>query len=316
MGLFSKKKEKLEKSTNFLDAENGVKNRLPGSLPDTMMQRINVSQMQKDNSTRKELQKEPQYTKDLKSPLQAKDEYKRIPHDYLAELSKDKGPERHEIEQVVMLKSGQQPQQIRKEEKEEEILSRRSLPSFFVELERRLLGHKKGTRNLLNQDLMVRMKEYHDSIHKGDAFFLHEGEIEEEIARSIDVLKDLESDWLLTKRQVASAEKVLSDREQEMEKRLMEFKNLVAASEKFKAYHMVAPVDQAFLLVDGGKLLSIQHLVAELPRMKDETFIFHVDGQRNDFANWIRDVFKLEELALKVSSAKSKEELMEILRTH
>lgn len=307
MSLFSKKKEE----------EKGERkeNKIPKTLPDTVMQRLSVA-----DDSQKSISPKKLYTEDLKASLQAKDENKRLPED-MHKMSTDKGPERHEVEQVLVIKEDQNKkimsQQIVPQQsilQETDLREKHRWPSFFVELERMILSRKHQNKHLAAQDLIARMKEYHDSKNTGDVFFMHEFEIEEQIANSLSVLKDLESDWLHTKKQVSSAEKMLFEKERELEHRLADFKSLLLSAERFKAYNMVAQDGQVFFLSDGAKLYSVQQLIDEIPKMRDEIFFFHVTNERNDFASWIRDVFKLEELASKVLEAKTKEELLQILR--
>ena len=60
-----------------------------------------------------------------------------------------------------------------------------------------------------------------------------------------------------------------------------------------------------FLVRDGTVLKSLLELVDALEFMDDETFRYHVNDVRNDFYNWIKDVFKLGELAEEILKAKN-----------
>ncbi|MFA6073372.1 MAG: hypothetical protein WC758_04630 [Candidatus Woesearchaeota archaeon] len=302
MGLFSKKKEQVD--------GKGENKFPPKTLPDTLMQRISTSQ---NNS--QEVRPQKIYVDDVKAVLQAKDEHKRIPQEFISKQTNDRGPERHEMEKVLMIKQDQ-PQTFESLNSQQVKVHKYNLPSFFIELERRMLGHTHLIKQVSAQDLLSKMKDYHIAINNGDSFFMHELEIEEQIAKSISLLKDVESDWLLTKRQVATAEKILLEKENELERRLVEFKGLLLAAEKFKAYSLRVNEDQAFILSDGTKLYSLQNLMNELPRMNDEIFSFHVNLEKNDFASWIRNVFKLEELATKLILVKTKEELLLLLKNN
>lgn len=57
-----------------------------------------------------------------------------------------------------------------------------------------------------------------------------------------------------------------------------------------KALHE-APQEHHFVLCDGRHIKSLYELVDELETMGDSLFHQHVNAQKNDFANWIRDVF-------------------------
>jgi len=68
-----------------------------------------------------------------------------------------------------------------------------------------------------------------------------------------------------------------------------------------------------FLVRDGIVLKSLLELVDALEFMDDETFRYHVNDVRNDFYNWIKDVFGEEELAVRVLSANNKNEIQVVL---
>jgi hypothetical protein len=58
-----------------------------------------------------------------------------------------------------------------------------------------------------------------------------------------------------------------------------------------------APKTKIFVLVDGRELCDVKDLLSALQDMQDDTFWHHVNDARNDFANWIEDVFSEKELA-------------------
>ncbi|MDK2849704.1 MAG: hypothetical protein PWP03_289 [Candidatus Woesearchaeota archaeon] len=68
-----------------------------------------------------------------------------------------------------------------------------------------------------------------------------------------------------------------------------------------------------FLVKDGIVLKSLLELVDALEFMDDETFRYHVNDLRNDFYNWIKDVFNEDELAVRVLSANDKHEMQVVL---
>lgn len=49
--------------------------------------------------------------------------------------------------------------------------------------------------------------------------------------------------------------------------------------------------DKKFYVCDGAVYGSLYELVDGLKIMTEETFKYHVNAQKNDFMNWIRDVF-------------------------
>ena len=74
-----------------------------------------------------------------------------------------------------------------------------------------------------------------------------------------------------------------------------------------------ASPDKCFILHNGGSLKSITELKEALRTMDDTTFKYHVNDQRNDFANWIRDVFSNQELANSLKNIKSTKDAYNIL---
>ena len=53
-----------------------------------------------------------------------------------------------------------------------------------------------------------------------------------------------------------------------------------------------------------------------LKQMDDNLFRMHANEQKNDFAKWVKDVFKNEALAAKLSDAKSRAEMANILEVY
>ena len=52
-----------------------------------------------------------------------------------------------------------------------------------------------------------------------------------------------------------------------------------------------------FKLIDGSETKNLQELAEAFHYMSDDVFYYHVNDQKNDFSNWVRDVFKQEKLA-------------------
>jgi hypothetical protein len=62
-----------------------------------------------------------------------------------------------------------------------------------------------------------------------------------------------------------------------------------------------APEECCFVLSDGQKLKSLFDLARSLDKMTDDMFNFHVNETKNDFSNWINDVFEMPDLAKEIS---------------
>ncbi len=67
-----------------------------------------------------------------------------------------------------------------------------------------------------------------------------------------------------------------------------------------------APENQVFWMKDGRKIKNLHELVRELHRADEETFRYHVNEQKNDFANWVKDVLKDDILATRIKNVKDK----------
>jgi hypothetical protein len=64
--------------------------------------------------------------------------------------------------------------------------------------------------------------------------------------------------------------------------------------------------EKSFVLVDGKKIGSLPELAIELDTMSDDVFYHHVNEMKNDFANWVRDVFMEPSLAEELIATKDK----------
>lgn len=62
-----------------------------------------------------------------------------------------------------------------------------------------------------------------------------------------------------------------------------------------------------FIVVDGSALKSLRELAEALDTMSDDAFYYHVTKEKNDFANWVRDVFNEAGLAEKLVNAQTRE---------
>ena len=67
-----------------------------------------------------------------------------------------------------------------------------------------------------------------------------------------------------------------------------------------------APEEHHFVVADGKKLKNVIELADALETMTEEIFKYHVNGSKNDFSNWVRDVFYDHSLADDLSTAKNK----------
>ena len=82
------------------------------------------------------------------------------------------------------------------------------------------------------------------------------------------------------------------------------------------AYRILADVmpEQCFWVNNGPIIRNLQEMADTLNYMRDETFKHHVNEEKNDIANWIRDVLKDEELANSLMKIKSKEKILKEIK--
>ena len=66
------------------------------------------------------------------------------------------------------------------------------------------------------------------------------------------------------------------------------------------------PEDKFFWTNDGGVIKNLRELAPTLRKMNLETFSHHVNEERNDFSNWVRNVIGDQELADELSGIKNK----------
>ncbi len=64
--------------------------------------------------------------------------------------------------------------------------------------------------------------------------------------------------------------------------------------------------DFYFNLVDGRIIKSVPELLDALKNMEEWVYKHHVNSQKNDFSNWIRDVYKDKKLATTLKKSKRK----------
>ena len=67
-----------------------------------------------------------------------------------------------------------------------------------------------------------------------------------------------------------------------------------------------APVEHHFVVADGRKLKNIIELADALETMSEEIFRHHANEFKNDFSNWVKDVFYDHSLAEDISRAKNR----------
>jgi|TARA_Y100000310_G_C20682157_1_gene816643 hypothetical protein len=77
-----------------------------------------------------------------------------------------------------------------------------------------------------------------------------------------------------------------------------------------------APQEFHFVLNDGRRLKSIYDLIDSLEDMASDTFKFHANTAKNDFATWIHDVFEEKGLSESLQKIDDKLETQRELLNH
>ena len=74
-----------------------------------------------------------------------------------------------------------------------------------------------------------------------------------------------------------------------------------------------APQEFEFFLSDGRKLKSVYELIDALETMNDDLFKQHVNEMKNDFSNWVKDVFKEPNIAHEMKKIQDRIETQKLL---
>ncbi|MBI2141569.1 hypothetical protein HYU16_04045 [Candidatus Woesearchaeota archaeon] len=77
-----------------------------------------------------------------------------------------------------------------------------------------------------------------------------------------------------------------------------------------------APHDKRFVLKDGRVLKDLIELSHAIEHMSDDVFNHHVNAFKNDFRNWVRDVFGKKELAAELEKAKTRSDIQLAVLKH
>ena len=74
--------------------------------------------------------------------------------------------------------------------------------------------------------------------------------------------------------------------------------------------------DLRFFVNDGRVIQSVGELADTLSEISDETYSYHVNAEKNDFANWVDDVFGHKKLARGLKKVKKKETAVKKVNLH
>ncbi len=194
------------------------------------------------------------------------------------------------------------------------LVQNKPLPGgFFDEYQQFLMQEDLKTEGVLSQDIISRMREFHEHKKDGKEFYIMSKDLEEAAKRKLDELQYLEKDWFTTQEELDALQKNASLLEQEIEVRTSELRNLVQQAKKKSKLESHVEHGQEFIVCDGKKLSSLLDLKFALHNMSDDTFNHHVTAMRNDFASWTRACLHDDEIAKQIALAHNKEQLLMIL---
>lgn len=74
--------------------------------------------------------------------------------------------------------------------------------------------------------------------------------------------------------------------------------------------------DNYFFVNDGTVLKNVLDLSKQIDKMDDDVFRHHVNETKNDFAIWIKDIFKEEKLAKELLKTTDKDKTQIIVLKH
>ena len=76
--------------------------------------------------------------------------------------------------------------------------------------------------------------------------------------------------------------------------------------ERAKRFMADVPAENVFRCVNGHILRNLKELEAELKTISEQDYAYHMNEQKHDFSNWVKDIIKDNSLAktlLKASTA-------------
>ena len=90
---------------------------------------------------------------------------------------------------------------------------------------------------------------------------------------------------------------------------------------KVKAKKILSPVkvyeafgDKQFFTSDGKAIANLKDLPGILGEMDEATYEYHVNSDKNDFSNWIGEVFLNDKLAKKIEKTTNREAMIKTLQ--
>lgn len=168
--------------------------------------------------------------------------------------------------------------------------------------------------DVIKKDFLTSMKDYHDNKEQGKQFYLHKHDLTNKLKKKMKQLRRLEEGWHGMKEEIAKREKKRMESELIIDQESQELKDLFKQIKVNHWFEQQAPKEHYFKLRNGQELKTLNDLRKALGYMTDEEFNSHVNEEKNDFANWVKDILQNPELYEKIKDVKTKEELEEVLK--
>ncbi len=156
-------------------------------------------------------------------------------------------------------------------------------------------------------DEMKRFWSMQKSVAKKDDY---KKKIQKEIIDKVEELQEHEKDWQMIELGLEKTRTDLIKKEELIKVKINELRD------SFKKYKIVTDIkpEHYFRLNNGRELKNIFDLIDALEKMNDEMFSYHVNTFKNDFANWVKFVFKENELADNLLRTRDRGESIGILK--
>ena len=88
----------------------------------------------------------------------------------------------------------------------------------------------------------------------------------------------------------------------------------MVTKDEAKRYLSDAAPEQCFWVNSGPIIKNLDELASVLPELNDEIFNHHMNNEKNDFSNWIKDVIGDQALANDLLSSKNKNSALKKIR--
>ncbi len=180
-------------------------------------------------------------------------------------------------------------------------------------------------KKLLDDDILQQMKSFHIWGWEDEEipFSLEKESLKRAMQKKLSELRNLEERWYNIKERLVNEKHMLEKEESQINFKLDELKSMIKKlvdkkekENKIKELVQKEASEEGYFILRSknkveGVLKSIDDLKEKLPSIADEVFNYHVNENRNDFADWIENIFHAAETASKLRLLKTKKEFIE-----